>query len=98
MDKSQFYYKGPLDVVKKVIREEGIKGLWRAQVCMLIREIPLFATQFGTYFYMRKYFATKVYHCKIDDLPILPILLSGGVSGLMCWTTAYPLDTIKVRM
>lgn len=65
---------------------------------MLIREIPLFATQFGTYFYCRKYFAQNVYKCKIDDLPTLPLLLSGGLSGLACWTVAYPLDTVKTRL
>ena len=60
---------------------------------MLIREIPLFATQFGTYFYLRRAFAQNVYRCKIDDLPMFPILVSGGASGLACWCVAYPLVT-----
>ena len=58
---------------------------------MIIREIPLFATQFGTFFLFRREFAQKVYNCKIDDLPTIPLLISGGLSGLCCWTVAFPL-------
>lgn len=38
------YYKGPLDVIRKVLREDGIRGLYKGQVTMIVREIPLFAT------------------------------------------------------
>jgi len=91
--KANAYYKGPVDVIKKVIRDEGLKGLYRGQTCMIIREIPLFATQFGTFFLFRREFAQKYYNCKIDDLPTLPILVAGGLSGLCCWTVAFPLVT-----
>lgn len=92
------YYKGPIDVIRKVLKDEGLKGLYRGQTTMIIREIPLFATQFSTYFYSRKFFAKNIYHCKIDDLPTLPILFSGGLSGLACWCVAYPLVSILLSM
>ncbi len=65
---------------------------------MVIREIPLFATQFGTFFLLRREFATKYYHCKIDELPAVPVLISGGISGFACWAVAYPLDLVKTRL
>ena len=60
---------------------------------MIAREIPLFATQFGTFFYLRK-FVSGLYGCKIDDLPTLPIIISGGASGFACWVVGYPLVSI----
>lgn len=89
--KHNAYYKGPLDCVRKVISEEGLKGLYRGQVTMLMREMPLFATQFATYFAVRQWFARNVYHCKMDALPIPAIMVAGGASGLACWCVAYPL-------
>ena len=89
--KSLAYYKGPIDCLRKVVHEEGLQGLYRGQVTMLMREMPLFATQFGTYFLARKIFAEHIYHCKIDDLKTLPIMISGGFSGFACWCVAYPL-------
>jgi hypothetical protein len=56
-----------------------------------MREVPLFATQFGTFFLLRKFFSEKIYRCKIDDLPVLPIIISGGISGFACWVVGYPL-------
>lgn len=43
--------------MRKIVKEEGVKGIYRGQVSMVFREIPLFATQFGTYFYLRRLFA-----------------------------------------
>jgi len=42
-------YKGPVDVVIKTIKTEGIQGLYRGNVSMLLREIPGNFCWYGAY-------------------------------------------------
>ena len=42
-------YKGPIDVIKRTIASEGVKGLWKGQMSCLAREIPGNMAWFGFY-------------------------------------------------
>jgi hypothetical protein len=55
--KHEAYYKGSADCIKKIIVEEGPRGLFKGLVSTITREIPCYAGQFGGYFYTKKVLA-----------------------------------------
>ena len=42
-------YKGPIDVVRRTIAQDGIRGLWKGQMSCLAREVPGNMAWFGFY-------------------------------------------------
>jgi len=96
------YYKGTVDCVTKILREEGISnGLMKGLVPTITREVPCYMAQFsayeGTKFSLLK--LRKWYNPKSDDsLKMTDLLVSGGVAGWFCWLCSYPQDIIKTKL
>jgi solute carrier family 25 (mitochondrial carnitine/acylcarnitine transporter), member 20/29 len=67
---------------KNVIK--SIKNPMLGIIPTLYREIIGNSIYFGTY-----------YCAKNNDIPIF---ISGGIAGVLCWTVSYPLDVIKSRI
>lgn len=87
-------YKGPVDCLVQTVRNEGIlRGLYKGNGAMLLREIP------GNFAWYGVYEAT----CKLAvpeggtkaDVGTPVHLLGGALSGMTYWTVFYPADTIK---
>ena len=52
---AKVYYKGPLDVARKVLATEGgVTGLYKGLVPTLLREVPGNALMFGSYEYLKR--------------------------------------------
>lgn len=84
------YYKGSLDCVRKIIVEEGFsKGLFKGTVSTIFREVPCYATQFGTYF-LAKQFLANMKNVSKEDLSMFDQFVCGGFSGFWCWVMSYP--------
>jgi len=86
-------YNGLIDCVMQTIRNEGIvKGLYRGQTSLLVREIPGNACWYGVYegvcFSQMPEGGTK------RDLGISTHLLGGAAAGVAYWTAFYPADTV----
>mmetsp|Transcript_38330 Transcript_38330/g.92440 ORF Transcript_38330/g.92440 Transcript_38330/m.92440 type:complete len:391 (+) Transcript_38330:213-1385(+) len=90
-------YSGVWDCVKQTIRNEGIlKGLYRGQTSLLLREIPGNFCWYGTYEWV----------CKLSippgktkrDLSMGTHMLGGAAAGVAYWTAFYPADTVGSRM
>ncbi|KAG8084299.1 hypothetical protein GUJ93_ZPchr0010g11073 [Zizania palustris] len=84
--------KGPIDVAKHVVREAGMKGLFKGLVPTMGREVPGNAVMFGVYE------ATKQYLAGGQDTSNLgrgSLILAGGLAGAAFWISVYPTDVIK---
>ncbi|KAF0691773.1 Aste57867_17044 [Aphanomyces stellatus] len=97
MAKDEIRFNGTLDCVKKVIQIDGVRGLWRGHVATMVREVPSYVGQFGTYELLQRVFGQ---YMDGDDGNTSPatILLAGGFAGCVCWTVSYPQDVIKSRL
>ncbi|KAF7713408.1 Mitochondrial carrier domain-containing protein [Penicillium ucsense] len=98
------YHKpiGPLGMVVRVFREEGIRGFWRGQMGTLIRETGGSAAWFGGYegatSLLRKYSQPPGSPESTETLPVHQQMLAGASAGISYNFLFYPADTIKSRM
>eukprot|EP01130_Rhizamoeba_saxonica_P009821 TRINITY_DN4009_c0_g1_i2.p1 TRINITY_DN4009_c0_g1~~TRINITY_DN4009_c0_g1_i2.p1 ORF type:complete len:239 (-),score=43.66 TRINITY_DN4009_c0_g1_i2:759-1475(-) len=86
-------YKGPIDCLIKIIRHEGVKGLYSGTLATWIREVPAWGMYFGGYEYIRT-------HLQEDDGTISnsKAMFSGASAGVLSWTSIYPFDVVKTRI
>eukprot|EP01147_Barroeca_monosierra_P004729 gene4729-6826_t len=87
-------YRGPVDCLVKVIKEEGLsRGLYRGNLAMVLREAPGNMAWFSTYYFLCNKL-TKEGKTR-DSLAWYHNAFAGGVSGMTYWTAFYPADTVK---
>ncbi|EDV24393.1 uncharacterized protein TRIADDRAFT_5000, partial [Trichoplax adhaerens] len=82
-----------LKVLSSVLREEGIRGLYRGYSSTLIRDPG------GYFFFFFGYEFTKKALTPKDSEPgcVLTTMFAGGMGGAALWTVIYPLDLVKSR-
>jgi len=89
-------YKGNIDCIRKVCQAEGLAGLYRGNVSMMLREAPAF----GVYFSM--YEATKRALCPElrpgDAEPMWLEAAGGAVTGGVTWAVVMPIDVVSTRI
>ncbi|EPS31909.1 hypothetical protein PDE_06868 [Penicillium oxalicum 114-2] len=92
---------GPLGMVVRVFREEGLRGFWRGQMGTLIRETGGSAAWFGGYeaatSLLRSYSQPGSSE-STESLPVHQQMLAGASAGISYNFLFYPADTIKSRM
>lgn len=81
--------------VKSIVKEDGVKGLFRGGVITIYREIPGYAAQFAS-FEGTKYFFYSYF--ELDELTKAHVFVAGMVGGFNCWFWSYPQDVIKTRI
>ena len=87
-------YKGPIDCVRKVIKEEGLRrGIYRGWVPTAFCRMSNYA-YFGTYEWMRRYLSGD----SSQKLTLGPSMVAGGSAGVAYWLSCYPMDVIKNRI
>ena len=84
--------KGPMDVARHVMRDAGIKGLFKGIVPTMGREIPGNAIMFGVYEAVKQYMAGGR---DTSGLGQGSLILAGGLAGGALWLTVYPTDVVK---
>lgn len=77
----------------KIIREEGVRALWKGNVPAEIMYVAYGAAQFTTYRLVSN--SLRSVYPSISD-PSLSFM-SGAVSGLMATTVTYPFDLLRTR-
>ncbi|KAK6912080.1 Mitochondrial substrate/solute carrier [Dillenia turbinata] len=87
---------GPMEVVKSILKLEGLRGLYRGLAITTLRDAPSYGFYFWTYEYMRE----KLHPgCrKNNDERFRTMLIAGGLAGVASWVCCYPLDVIKTRL
>lgn len=88
---SQIRYAGPLECLKYIYRQEGMRGVFRGLGVTFLREAPSYGIYFFTYEAL-----TRSIHNK--EISTSHMLLAGGLAGTASWVVSYPLDVIKSRL
>ncbi|KAF0852870.1 mitochondrial solute carrier family 25 (mitochondrial carnitine/acylcarnitine transporter) member 20/29 [Andalucia godoyi] len=83
-------FAGPLQCGKLILRNEGVKGLFRGMSATIYREVPAYAGYFGAYEVAKR----TLIGDKESNSP-LELFISGGFGGVGCWLFSYPQDVIK---
>ncbi|GME67253.1 unnamed protein product [[Candida] boidinii] len=78
--------------VKQILKEGGLRSLFKGSVATLARDGPGSAVYFATYEILKK----KLSHGS-NDLSLSAIMISGGFAGVAMWVTIFPIDTIKSK-
>jgi len=85
-------YNGPVDVVKKLFREGGIRSVFKGSVATLLRDVPGSMAYFGAYEFFKRLLTPS------GSTPNpLAIFFAGGMAGVFNWLVAIPPDVIKSR-
>lgn len=85
-------YRGPLDVVRHLMKEGGIRSLYRGTYATLARDVPGSVAYFAVYEWLKKKFN------KPGELNKGAILFAGGMAGVANWSVSIPPDVIKSRL
>ena len=91
-------YAGPLDLAKRILRETGVRGLYRGHVACLLREIPGNAAWFGVYEATVRWIQESNGYANRQEVPLVLKGLAGALGGACYWALPYPADTIKSRL
>ncbi|KAF7289409.1 hypothetical protein HMN09_01334200 [Mycena chlorophos] len=79
-------------VAAEIIRAGGVRGLYRGAIATAGRDIG-----YGAYF--ASYEATARMFSRPDETRQgWPVLLAGGVAGIIGWLATFPLDVVKTRI
>ncbi|KAG8922655.1 hypothetical protein FRC02_011697, partial [Tulasnella sp. 418] len=89
-------YKGPVDVVKGLYKEGGLKSIFRGTGATLARDGPGSAAYFVAYELAKK--ALTPVGQPTSDLNLGAIVVAGGTAGVAMWSIAIPPDVIKSRL
>ncbi|CAM0143210.1 carnitine transporter [Umbelopsis sp. WA50703] len=89
-------YKGPIDVVRQLYKEGGVRSIFRGTGATLMRDAPGSAAYFACY-EMTKQALTPA-GAKPEDLNPASVLFAGGMAGVAMWCIAIPPDVIKSRL
>lgn len=93
---AQAEFRGPLDCALKILRAEGVPGLYRGLASTLLRELPGNFAMFGGY-ELVSHLLTPA-GTRREDLSIWRNVCAGALGGASFWAVAYPLDFVKSRV
>nr|XP_046229164.1 solute carrier family 25 member 47-A [Scatophagus argus] len=87
-------YHGPIHCLLSIIKDEGILGLYRGALPLMLRDGPSYAAYFLTY--------TTICEWLTDSNRKRPnwtgVMLAGGIAGMVAWSLGTPMDVIKARL
>jgi len=88
-------YSGMVDCAKQLLKEGGMKSLFRGWEATLIRDIPGSVAYFGVNEALKRLFAAGG---DVSEVSAAGKLCAGGLAGVANWMVAIPPDTIKSRL
>ena len=82
-----------------IYKNEGLFGFTRGYTGLFMRDCPGFALYFWLFEYLKRVFNVSEENKNKSKFDVaLRKFLCGGISGLVTWTSCYPMDTIKTTM
>ncbi|KAI9633192.1 mitochondrial carrier domain-containing protein [Dioszegia hungarica] len=100
----QAAYSGPIDVVRKLYAEGGMRSIFRGTFATLARDGPGSAVYFATYETLKRSLSPAPAllpngeKAAAPPLSLPAVMLAGGSAGVAMWAIAIPPDTIKSRL
>ncbi|KAG1506498.1 hypothetical protein G6F53_009649 [Rhizopus delemar] len=89
-DSGNKVYKGPIDCVKQVVRNNGIFGLWQGLLPTM-----LFRSWFFVFWGSYEVFTKELSKLNMTDGTVT--FVAGGLSATAFWAGAFPSDVVKNR-
>nr|XP_004571006.1 solute carrier family 25 member 45 isoform X1 [Maylandia zebra] len=86
-------YRGPVHCVAVIVREEGLRGLYRGGLALTLRDVPCYGLYFLPYEVTRKVLTQDG-----KEPGTFVILVAGGFAGVVTWSFATPMDVVKARL
>jgi len=80
------------EMIRKIVRREGISGLYKGNLITILREMPAYAAQFGTYEILKNYLSSIYGQSNVINFSC------GALAGFSCWVFSYPQDIIKTKI
>jgi len=87
-------YSGPFDVVRKILRKEGIPGMFRGWPPNVIFVMPEKAIKLTLNDYLRQRFRESRPQ---KDLPLQYEMLAGGLAGFCQVVVTCPMEVLKIQ-
>ncbi|KMT16086.1 hypothetical protein BVRB_3g052540 isoform A [Beta vulgaris subsp. vulgaris] len=92
-----FHYKGTLDVMYKIVRQEGVTRLWRGTNAGLALAIPMVGIYLPFYDVFRIRMEEYAAENSPSVEPYVP-LVAGALARSLACTTCYPIELARTRM
>ncbi|XP_050965048.1 solute carrier family 25 member 45 isoform X1 [Labeo rohita] len=86
-------YRGPIHCIAVILREDGVKGLFRGIWALALRDVPCFGLYFLPY-----ELTCRMLTEKGKQPGNCAVLVAGGVAGVVTWACATPMDVVKARL
>ncbi|XP_071824378.1 mitochondrial basic amino acids transporter-like [Apostichopus japonicus] len=86
-------YRGSISAVLKIFRSEGLAGCSKGLILVTARDVP----GFGVYFASYAGLCNVLGKTPSEDLSFMPLMVAGGLSGVLSWGSVYALDVVKTR-
>jgi solute carrier family 25 (mitochondrial carnitine/acylcarnitine transporter), member 20/29 len=90
---SERFKGGASDVVKHILREGGVRSLYRGTMATLWRDGTGSVAYFGVYEWLKRTLTPEG-----AALSPLAVVMAGGFAGVCNWIVAIPFDVIKSRI
>uniref|UniRef100_A0AC35UGP0 Mitochondrial carrier protein n=1 Tax=Rhabditophanes sp. KR3021 TaxID=114890 RepID=A0AC35UGP0_9BILA len=84
----------PLEVTRQIIKNQGVRQLYRGLGMTLLRDCPAFGVYFSSYNILIKLLSGGK---SADECNYFHFLMAGGFAGMISWCATYPCDIIKTR-
>ncbi|KAI3958593.1 hypothetical protein MKW92_050580 [Papaver armeniacum] len=100
-DVSPFQYRGIAHTLSTVLREEGLRGLYKGWLPSVVGVVPCIGLNFAVYESLKEWLVKSKPLGLVNnnsDLSIPARLMCGAVAGTVGPTIFYPLDVIRRRM
>lgn len=88
-------YKGTLGTLKRILREEGLTGLWKGNIPAEAMYLAYGSVQFSAYKYMSHLLDVLLERYQIPNSA--NSFISGAAAGACATTATYPLDLLRTR-
>ncbi len=89
-------YKGMFDCGMQIVKEGGIRSLFRGTGATLLRDVPGSIAWFGMYEVLKRKIS-EVQGVPASELNPLAVMVAGGFAGMANWSVSIPPDVLKSR-
>ncbi|XP_056872818.1 solute carrier family 25 member 47-A isoform X2 [Takifugu flavidus] len=87
-------YQGPVHCLLSILKEDGVRGLYRGALPLMLRDGPSYAV----YFLMYRTVSELLTDFGEKKPSWIGVMFGGAVAGMSAWTVGTPMDVVKARL